>query len=305
MIRGRALSIVLLLLTMLIWGSTYVVTKAGLEEMPPLLFALLRFFVASLVLAPLALLRGGVARLPPPLAWPTVFFMALTGVGLYQVGFNVALMYTTASQGALVQSSIPAITALMAIVWLHERVSRQRLLGIGLAVAGVILIVTRATPGAGARAPLVGNLLMFGTVLVWGVYTMLAKRTAGADALAVMASVAVLGTLILVPAAVIEVARVPTPSISATSWLRIVYLGALPSAAGYLFYSRALRDLDASQVGTFINLVPVVGVLSGVVFLGERITASAILGGALVLAGVWISSRGGPARDAGGKAGHG
>jgi drug/metabolite transporter (DMT)-like permease len=67
--------------------------------------------------------------------------------------------------------------------------------------------------------------------------------------------------------------------------------GALASAACYLLYSRALRDLEASQVGTFTNLVPVIGVASGVVFLGETITPLAIVGGALVLAGIWISSR--------------
>lgn len=297
--HGRALSTLLLLLAMLIWGSTYVVTKAGLAELPPMLFALLRYVVASLLLVPLALLRGGLQRLPRPVPWATLSLMALTGVGLYYVGFNLALTYTTASQGALVQSSIPAVTALMAVMWLGERLSAQRMLGIGLAIAGVLLIVARTTPDASARAPLLGNLLMFGSVVVWGVYTVVAKRTADADPIAVTACVSVLGTLMLVPAALVEAARRPAPSIAAESWLRIVYLGALASAGCYLLYNRALRDLEASQVGAFVNLVPVIGVASGVALLGETITPLAVLGGALVLGGVWLSSRRSAATPAG------
>ncbi|MDQ3998174.1 MAG: DMT family transporter [Gemmatimonadota bacterium] len=284
---GRAFSILLLLAAVLIWGSTYVITKTGVEEVPPMLFALLRYCVASLLLAPLALLRARPLRgSPPPPA--TLVLMGLTGVALYYAGFNLSLTYTTASQGALVQSSIPAVTAILAVVWLRERLSARRMLGIGLAIVGVMLVVAGAPSDDGARAPLVGNLLMCGTVLTWGVYTMLAKRVAGTDAIAVTAAVSVIGTVMLIPAALAEAAGAPTPAISADAWLRIIYLGALPSAAGYLLYNRALRDLDASQVGAFTNLSPVIGAVSGVVFLGETITPLAIGGGVTALVGVWM-----------------
>jgi drug/metabolite transporter (DMT)-like permease len=100
----------------------------------------------------------------------------------------------------------------------------------------------------------------------------------------------------LVPAALVEAAFRGTPAIGLAGGTRIVYLGALASAGGFLLYSRALRDMDASQVGTFINLVPVVGVATGVVFLGESVTPLALLGGALVLLGVWVSSLPSPSR---------
>jgi drug/metabolite transporter (DMT)-like permease len=289
MTSRRAVSVFLLVLTMLIWGGTYVVTKAGLDELPPMLFALLRFGVASAVLVPLALWRGGLAKLARR-SWWTLLLMATAGVGLYYIGFNLALHYTTASQGALVQSSIPAITAIMAVIWLRERLPPRRIVGIALAMAGVILVVARGSSDGGARDPLIGNLLMFGTVLAWGVYTMLAKRVAKLDPILVVTAVSVLGGLLLIPAALVEGRLGVAMRISLPNWGRIVYLGALASAGGYLFYNRALRDLEASQVGTFVNLVPVIGVVSGVVVLGETITPLALLGGALVIGGVWISS---------------
>ena len=290
--RGRPLSIVLLVLTMLWWGSTFVVTKGGLDEVPPMRFALLRFVVASLLLLAVALARGGLSRLPRPRPWGTLTLMALAGIAFYYVGFNLALTYTSASQGALVQSSSPAITAIAAVWLLGERVTKWRLLGIVLAIGGVLLIVARGAPDANAPAPLLGNLLMFGTVVLWSVYTVFAKRLANADPAVVMAVVSCIGTLMLIPPALIEAARTPVAPISLESWLRIIYLGAFPSAAGFLLYSRALRDLDATHAGIFINLVPVIGVISGVVILGDSISPMALAGGILVLAGIWISSRG-------------
>ena len=288
---GRSLALLLLLLAVVIWGSTYVVTKAGVEAVPPMLFALLRYGVASLILVGILLLRGGTARFPRPVPWGTLALMGLTGVALYYMGFNLGLTYTTASQGALVQSSIPAVTAAVAVIMLRERLSAQRMLGIALAIVGVVLSVARVTGGGPttARAPLLGNVIMFGTVVVWAIYTSLAKRVSNVDPVAVTAAISVLGTVMLIPGAVLEAAHVSTPAISGATWLRIVYLGALPSAAAYLLYSRALRDLDASQVGAITNLSPVIGAVSGVLLLGETVTPLAVVGGALVLAGVWMS----------------
>jgi drug/metabolite transporter (DMT)-like permease len=288
--RGRPLSIGLLLIAVVIWGASYVVTKSGVSEMPPMVFALLRYCVASLLLVPLALARGGLAKLPRPVPWKTLLLMALTGVAVYYIFFNLALTYTTASQGALIQSSFPAVMAIMAVLWLNERLDRRRILAIVLTIAGVILIVARTESDASARNPLLGSALAFASVLLWSTYTMLAKRIADADPIAVTAVVAVLGTLMLIPAAVVENATGPLPSISVEGWIKIAYVGVFASAVSYLLYNRALRDIDASLAGTFINLSPVIGVIGGVVFLGESITPLAILGGAMVLGGVLISS---------------
>jgi drug/metabolite transporter (DMT)-like permease len=242
------------------------------------------------LLVPLALARGGLRRLPQPVPWKTLILMAIAGVALYYVLFNLALAYTSASQTALIQSAFPAIVAIMALFWLRERVTRQRFAGIGLAIVGVVLIVATQDDAA-ARNPLLGNALAFASVLSWGTYTILAKRISDADPIAVTAVISLIGTVLLVPAALIENADVSLSSIPRDGWLAIVYLGGLASAASYLLYSRALRDIDASLVGAFINLSPVIGVVSGVLVLGEAITTMAILGGVLVLAGVWLSSR--------------
>lgn len=285
--RGRGLSVVLLLVAVLVWGSTYVVTKNGLDDLPPMQFALLRYCVASLILVPLAFARGGLARLERPIPWGTLVLMGLMGVGLYYTLFNLALSYTTASQVALIQSAFPAMTALLAVLLLRERLDVRRIVGIVLAIGGVALIVARADPGASARDPLLGNLLTFGSVVVWSTYTILAKRVSNADPIAVTAIITLVGTIMLGPAALIENNWRP---ITRDALIAVVYLGAFASAGSYLLYNRSLRDLDATLVGIFINLSPVIGVATGVLFLREPITGLAIVGGALVLAGVWIAT---------------
>ena len=288
--RGRPLSFALLFVALFIWGFAYVVTKSGLSTVPPMLFALLRYCVASVLLVPLALARGGLGRLPRPVPWVTLVLMSLTGVALYYVLFNLAIAFTTAAQTALIQSSFPAVVAVMAVVWLHERIARRRVIGIALAIAGVVLIIAQTAPDASARDPLLGNALGVASVVSWGAYTILAKRIADADPIAVTAVVSLVGTVLLIPAALIENADVSLASIPADGWGAIIYLGALASAVSYLLYTRALRDIDASLVGTFVNLSPVIGVISGVLVLGEPIATIAIVGGVMVLAGVWISS---------------
>ncbi len=288
--RGRPLAYAFLFVAILIWGFAYVVTKSGLDAVPPMMFALLRYTVASLLLVPLALARGGLSRLPQPVPWRTLILMAIVGVALYYVLFNLALAYTSASQTALIQSAFPALVAILAVVWLHERVTRQRFAGIGLAIVGVVLIVA-TQDNAAASNPLLGNALAFASVLSWSTYTILAKRISDADPIAVTAVISLIGTVMLVPAVLIENANVSLSSIPRDGWLAILYLGGLASAASYLLYSRALRDIDASLVGAFINLSPVIGVVSGVLVLGEAITPTAIIGGVLVLVGVWLSSK--------------
>lgn len=286
----RMVAAALLVLVMLIWGSTFVITKAALVEIPPLFLALLRFIVASLLLVPVALLRHGMT-LPRPVSWGPLLFMGFTGVLLYYVGFNFALYYTTASQAALVQSCVPIGTALAAAWWLKERLTGPRMLGVALAVVGVVLIFARAADPADARNPALGNLMLAGTVVAWAGYTVAAKRCSHVDSLLLTAWLSLVGTAMLAPPALIEIGLRGLGPISAQAWIATVYLGALASAVCYLIYNYALRVLDAGQVGTFVNLVPLVGVFSGVMFLDESLHPAAIGGGVLILAGVWLSSR--------------
>jgi drug/metabolite transporter (DMT)-like permease len=112
--------------------------------------------------------------------------------------------------------------------------------------------------------------------------------------MAVTAYSTVCGTALLAPAAAYELAfgSAFTPlAVSVGSWLGLLYLGWVCSALCYLLWNWSLQHLDASQAGNFINVIPVVGVASSALVLGEAVTGSQIAGGALVLVGVWLVIR--------------
>jgi drug/metabolite transporter (DMT)-like permease len=297
-VSRRAIAIGALVLVMMVWGSSFAVTKASLAQVPPITFAFIRFSIATLTLLAMAALqrrRAGAAARPAP-AWGPVALIGLTGVTLYYVTSNLALYYATASQGALVQSAIPAATALLAAVALKERLQPRQWAGIGLSVAGVLLVVAAAPQAASApstgqgRSPLLGAALMFGAVVVWAIYTVLAKRLAQSDPYLVTAYSALLGTLFLAPIALLELHGQPWPAIGPADWLRLLYLGTLSSAVGYFLYNWSLAHLNAGQTANFVNLMPIAGVVIAVVFLGEQVMPLQIAGGAVVLVGVWLAT---------------
>jgi len=278
-VPAKGFAVLSLLLVMLIWGSTFVVTKSAVEQVPPLTLAVLRFALASAILVPAAQVRGGPAVLPRPLPWGTLALMGLTGVAVFFAGFNVALTLTTATEAALIQGTIPAVSALLAAVWLRERLGPPRAAGAAASVLGVALVVLVGAGTGPAENRLVGNLVMVATVVAWAVYSLLGRRLRGASGLATTAYSTLLGTLFLLPAAAFELATRPWPAVSAAGWLAVAYLGAVASALAFWLWNRALAVLDVGQASAFINLVPVIGVASAALVLGEPLTPAHLLGG--------------------------
>lgn len=290
MISRRAFALASTIALMIVWGCTFVVTKAAVRDIPPITLAFLRFFIAACVLVPIAAAHGGLKQLPQPLPVGALILMGLTGVAIFHVGFNYALVYGSASEGALIFALVPAAIAVAAVVGLKERPSKRRIAGILLSVSGVALVVATGEGGSASPRPLLGALCMVGAVVAWAGYTVIAKRLAGADQVVVIACVSVIGMAILLPLAGLELSRAPWPRPSLQAWLGALFLGVIASAIAFVVYSRVLRELDASLVGAYLNLDPIVGVLTAVLFLGEALGSWQMVGGVIALAGMWLAS---------------
>jgi drug/metabolite transporter (DMT)-like permease len=290
--QSHLASILMLLVTMVIWGSTFVVTKGINEQVPPFALAFVRVSIGALVLLACAWarqVRGGSHSPWSALPWGTMVTMGLIGVVLYYAVFNYSLMYTSASQGALVQSCIPAMTALVAVVWLREHASALRWTGIALSMVGIVIVFSGGDTQTGPSA-LLGNVLMFLSAVLWGVYTSMAKRVSSHDPLQVTAGILGAGAVMLLPLAAFEVGVQDMAGVSFEAWLGMAYLGAGASGLAYMMYSAALKHVDASEAGVYTNLIPIVGVVMGVM-LGDPLSVRAIAGGIVVLVGVWLTSR--------------
>jgi drug/metabolite transporter (DMT)-like permease len=286
----RRMALLALVAVMVVWGSTFVVTKAAMRQFPPFTLAFLRFAIATIALT-LLLRRGALVELRHSVSVGRLLFLAFTGVVFFTAAFNFALEYGSAAQGALLYATTPAVVAVCAVLFLKERLNRRRMFGIGLSMTGAALVVAAGEASVDdAPAPLVGAALMFFTVVLWGAYTVAAKPIAAANQTAVMFVLSAIGALLLLPASALEIAGSGWPASTADGWLGVIYLAVFASAGAYALYNFALRELDASTVGAFTNIDPLVGVATACLFLGETLSPVQAGGAAIVLVGMWLAS---------------
>src|SRR5688572_19862644 len=191
----RGAAIVSVVVAMVIWGGSVPITKAAIADVPPVLLAWLRFALAAALLLPFH--RAKRQRGVEAPGRRDALLLGLTGIAIYYLGYNIGLVYTSASHGALLQSAAPALTAILAYFWLRERLSPIAIAGVALSIAGVLLIVTGEPQRAHAPNPLLGNALVLAAIASWSVYTILAKRVAKLDMLVVTVATAVAGVVLL------------------------------------------------------------------------------------------------------------
>jgi drug/metabolite transporter (DMT)-like permease len=187
-------------------------------------------------------------------------------------------------------ATLPVVTALLDSWTRRRRPGLGVLAGLAAAIVGVAVMVSpEARPGRGAS--LVGDLLMLAAVAAWVVYTFLAQRLmARYPALVVTRAAMVVGAATLLPFALRELAFHPQPLPTPAAVAAVLYLGVLCSALGHLLWNAAIPALGVTLTTNLINGIPLVGVLTGVAVLGEPFTAATAIGGALILAGVALST---------------
>lgn len=292
--RGGLTGILILIFIMLVWGSSYTITKSIVTVMPPVTLAFVRFVIATLCILPIYLshIRKTESRVAKKdYLW--LGLMGMSGITGYYTFFNFSLLYTSASVGALIQGFMPACIALSGLIFLKERLSKRKIAGIVLAFAGVMLIGFISAHGGGDGQPnsLKGNIFMIVSVGCWTAYTLISRKLQHIPPIKLTFFSGCAGTLLLFPMAIYEYCHYTKPIEPGTfGWLALLYLGGISSALCYLLYNRALKELPAAVVGNFLNLDILTGVIIAVIFLNEQISTVQIVGGILILCGLFLSS---------------
>jgi len=280
----RAQAMLAMVTAAVLFGTAAVPAKKALERVPPFVLAELRWMIALGII--LAVLRHrGERPVFDRIVWP----LGLTGLVLFYLFYSYGLRHTTAANATLIAGGGPVLVALLAAVFLHERVTRTKALGIAASLVGIAVIVSG---GTSLDASLTGNLLIVGSATSWAVYTVLGRRTfATSNPLALLAGIAVAGLILMLPIALYESYREGLSQITALDFLFIIYLAIGPSAMAYMLTGFALSHLEASQAAVFGNIMPFAGALAGYLFLDEHIGVEHFVGGAFILLGVWLATR--------------
>jgi drug/metabolite transporter (DMT)-like permease len=296
---GQTRAYLILTLVVALWGSYPPFAKLALAHLPPFVLVALRTSVASAFLVALLARRG-----PEDfraLHWPDMGPFAFLGFcGIFvSTGFTyLGIAFTTASSAVILQTAAPAIVALGARVYLGERLRPVQWAGIVCSTLGVALVITKGSWQAIARLDLLpGDFILLGAQLGWSAYTIYGKRVLAVHSAAVATTAAyVLGSLMLLPLAVLSAPWFPPPDLaSPVAWAVVLYQAIL-GAVAHVYWYEGVKSVGPSRSAIFMNLQPVVGVLLAWAMLGERVGAVQLLGGAAVLAGVALTTRQPPAR---------
>jgi drug/metabolite transporter (DMT)-like permease len=275
----------------IIWGAAFPITKPALETIPPFTFALLRFAVALAVLVPLAG-RPALALLRGPDRWRFVA-MGLTGFCVAQVAQTSALRLSPASDIALLSTGTPLWIALLATIWLGERLSRRGALGFALAIAGLALILWPSggtASDAGRR--LLGDAIFLVNGFTWACYNVMGKAMmARHDPLSATTAAGVAGFGGLIPFAAGAWLAGQTPQATLAGVSAVAYTGLLVTVVGFLTLFWAYSRVRAAQVAITMYFQPIAGVLVAWALLGEQLSGAFVAGSALVFVGVWVVTR--------------
>lgn len=277
-----------ILLTMLFWGTSFINTKIALNEIPPVTLAFIRFALTSVLL--LFALRKTEPRsaLDKTDGWK-IALAGFTGIAIYFCFENTGIYYTTASNASLIASLAPILSIALNMLFFRARLSVLEGLGVALGIGGAYLTVTANGNLDFSSDHFLGNLFMLGAMMAWSFYTILSKHLQGRrSGLFLVTYQTLFGTLLLAPLALLEYDRWQAFSFLALA--QILYLAVLCSGVGYFLYIYALKELDVAVTTLYLNLIPVIGVISGYLILDERILPIQLVGGGVILLAIFIAN---------------
>ncbi len=270
-----------LLITMALWGGTFIAGRLVVQNMGAFAAAFCRFAIASLALLLLTHTIEGTLPKPSRKLWLPIALLGLTGIFAYNVFFFSGLRTIEAGRAALIIALNPVAIALGAALVFKDPLSRTKLGGIGLSLLGAAVVISDGDPLRLLRGDVgLGELFMLGCVVSWMSYSLLGKTVmAELSPFAATTYACGVGALMLLGPALGDGLVGAIATASPITWGGLLYLGILGSAVGFSWYYDGLKQLGPARAGVFINLVPVFAIALAALVLQETPTSSLVLGG--------------------------
>ncbi|WP_312755857.1 DMT family transporter [Rummeliibacillus suwonensis] len=286
--------VVLLLIATILWGGNFVIGKAVANDLPPFTLAFFRWCVALIIFLPI--IYTSLKREWPQIKkhWAIILALGFTGIAGFNTLIYISLHYTTSINASLMNMLTPVIIYMLSFLFLHERLNRNQIIGTAISFIGVITIISNGSLEVLRHFRFnKGDLIVIIALVLWSVYSLLVKQYAkelpGHSTFFV--SIAV-GIVMLLPFYIYE--TLTTTMVvhwSATSIFAILYTGILASIVAFIAWNTGVVKLGTNRAGIYLNLIPVFASIFAVIFIGEKIVLSQVVGGLLVLMGVYWTGR--------------
>lgn len=281
-----------LLGTVVVWAMNFTVVKFSLQEMDPMSFNSFRFVLAigSMVLI---LSNSGQKLKVHRGDWPRLIGLGLLGHQLYQLLFILGLNWTFAANGAVMLGTTPVWVALATRLVFREPLRWSTWAGIVIAVLGVWLIMEGSESGLTLKATTIkGDLTVLLAAVVFGLFTFLSRPMLGRyTPIQLTTLVMVIGGPMVVLAGIPWILETDISGISWKAWVGVIYSGVLSIAVAFMIWNYGIRQVGAVRTSTFQNLVPVMGLIFGVVLLSEALLPLQYVGAAFTIVGIVLARR--------------
>jgi len=281
LLSDKLLANLAMLVTVTFWGMSFISIKTAVSEVPPVTMALLRFLIASTILLTITKKVEPASKLQSCDLVKMLTAGAL-GITLYFYLENTGISLTTASSAALITAIIPIIAISMDMLIFKTKVPIIQVIGIVLAISGAYLAITANGQLDFSSQNFRGNLCIVGAMLAWSLYTLLNKSLNGKySGLFLTTYQTLFGTMFLLPLSLFEHNQWHFFSLHALA--NIIFLAICCSALGYFLYIYALSKLDVTITTLYLNLMSIIGVMSGHFILQETIFPAQIIGGTMII----------------------
>jgi drug/metabolite transporter (DMT)-like permease len=281
------------LFAVIVWGASFIATKVALKEISPITIVWLRFLMGVVILGIAVVLRKQFT-LPDKKEWAYFALLGFLGITFHQGLQSNGLQTSAASTTAWIVSTTPVFMALLGWLILRESLGWGKTLGILIAFVGVLVVISKGNLGSISigRFGAPGDILILISAVNWAVFSALSRRglkshPASLMMFYVMSFGWLFTSLLFIPThGFAEIG-----ALTFNGWIGVTFLGVCCSGLAYIAWYDALKALTTAQTGVFLYIEPLVAVVVAFFILGEAITPASLLGGTVILFGVWLVNR--------------
>jgi drug/metabolite transporter (DMT)-like permease len=275
---------------LMMWSGNYLAGKIALRHLDPLSLASFRMEFAAALMLPMFFARGGKLPLRARDLW-VFMYLAFFGIIINQGGFILGLSYTTSQHSVIIIALGPIIVLLLAVAMKLEFLTPAKILGMGISFLGVVLLETERN--GPAHSPLLfGDLVTLVGATGYSIYAVLGKKVANQyDPFTLSAGNIAASAVMIAPLAIRQATRVDFTSVGWAGWAGMAYMAIFSSILAYTIFYWVLRYMEASRVSAVNYFQTVIVIVLASAFLGEQPSQHLLLGGALVLLGVYLAER--------------
>ncbi|GGY92874.1 DMT family transporter [Novosphingobium colocasiae] len=289
--KSHARAYLMLGVVMVFWAGNSIVGRAMRDDVGPFTLSFMRWFIACLVLLPLAARKAWAERAIIRAGWLWIAILGALGVVLFNALLYNGLRYTTATNALLLQASIPAMVLAVDRVLEGTRAPALQVAAVLLSTLGVVTIVLRGDLAAIAGLPIGrGDAMILIAALAWALYIVFLRRKPAVSPAVFLLLTFSLGVLTMAPPALLETLEGRNHGWSLRDLGGFVYVGIFPSVVAFYVFNAATEQLGPARAGQGITLMPLFGALLSTWLLGEHLERFHWIGMAMILGGIVLAA---------------